>query len=104
MGYLDQAVTVYKLGIKLDPNFPVLRYNLGMAYYLKKEFDKALAELDTSLVLDRSLAKAYIIKAMIYFDQKNYPLSWENLIKAEGLGESYANLREKLSRAAPLRE
>jgi tetratricopeptide (TPR) repeat protein len=38
---LDEAVASYQLALKLVPNEPNVQYNLGVAYFKKKDYDRA---------------------------------------------------------------
>src|SRR5262249_11118490 len=47
----DAAIDEYMKALDLDPNFGVAHYFLGQAYLEKKLIDKAIAELEESVVL-----------------------------------------------------
>jgi tetratricopeptide (TPR) repeat protein len=47
----DAAISEYMKALDLDPNFGIAHYFLGQAYLEKKLIDKAIAELEQSVVL-----------------------------------------------------
>ncbi|MBI3394674.1 MAG: tetratricopeptide repeat protein [Spirochaetia bacterium] len=46
-----EAVEMYERAVKLTPRDPLLRYNLGFLYYLMKEKEPAIRELEEYLKL-----------------------------------------------------
>jgi adenylate cyclase len=66
MRRLDEAITVMKEALKLDPLYPVLQTQLGMAYYYIREWDRALAQCQSVLEVDPQYWLAYSILGLPY--------------------------------------
>ncbi|MBL8013080.1 MAG: tetratricopeptide repeat protein [Candidatus Omnitrophica bacterium] len=51
-GDFDQAIVHYEQALKKAPQSSLTKYNLGTAYYKKKEYDKAIENLQGALLSD----------------------------------------------------
>lgn len=58
-GRFDEAITLARKAIQLDPLSPVVRTTAGQAYYLHRDFDLARVEYQEMLELDRSEPFSY---------------------------------------------
>jgi len=58
-GNYDQAIEVFKLAVLTKPNLANSRYNLAIAYREKKDYDKAIAEMENVLALLDKDSKDY---------------------------------------------
>jgi tetratricopeptide (TPR) repeat protein len=59
-----------------------------MANLGKGEYDKALADYTKAIEIDpQRFAVAYAERAVIYFVKKEYDKAWDNVHKAQSLGQ-----------------
>ncbi|GIX43184.1 MAG: hypothetical protein KatS3mg129_2917 [Leptospiraceae bacterium] len=72
MGYLQSlagdfqnALISFKKAIELEPYHPVYRYNLARTYWILKQNDLALKEIDQCIKLRDNFPEAYYLKGMI---------------------------------------
>jgi tetratricopeptide (TPR) repeat protein len=61
----DLAILELKSARRLAPQSSVIHYNLGAAYFGKKELDQSLAALETALELDPNHLKAHLLLAFV---------------------------------------
>lgn len=70
------------------------------AYYAKRENAAALKDYNQSLELDPKQGKLYAKRATLHYLLQDYDKSWEDVQKAESMGESiYADFRKALEEA-----
>jgi tetratricopeptide (TPR) repeat protein len=62
-----------KNALKLEPYIGLLRFNLAKVYYEQKIYDTALAYVQDAIYLKPVFPEAYIFRANLFFDNKNYP-------------------------------
>ena len=77
-GDLNSAVVEFNKSAKNDVTY----YNLGVVYYIKKEFDLAQKNLDLALRENDELARAMYYKGLAYMAVENYPEAANWLEKA----------------------
>jgi Flp pilus assembly protein TadD len=58
--------------LKLEPYIGLLRFNLAKVYYEQKKYDTALAYVQDAIYLKPIFPEAYIFRANLFFDNKNY--------------------------------
>jgi tetratricopeptide (TPR) repeat protein len=59
-----------------------------MAYSRKKEYDQAIADYTKAIEIDpQRFAVAYAERALIYFIKKEYDKAWDDVHKAQSLGQ-----------------
>jgi tetratricopeptide (TPR) repeat protein len=61
----DLAIIELKKARQLAPKSPVIQYNLGAAYFGKKDLDQSLAALKATLELDPNHLKAHLLLAFV---------------------------------------
>ena len=64
LGKLENAYTIYRKLIHRNPSSAILRLNLGVLLYKKKDYKQALAELKTAEKLEPDNRKIYLYKGM----------------------------------------
>lgn len=64
-GAYDLAISELKKAKRLVPFSPVIHYNLGAAYFGKKELDQALSALKAALDLDPQHLKAHLLLGFV---------------------------------------
>ncbi len=70
--YADEAITEYQLALETCMNSAEIYYKIGMAFYYKRELDKALNYLKLALEHNPKLAEAYFMMAEIYTRKGDY--------------------------------
>jgi tetratricopeptide (TPR) repeat protein len=63
---LDSSEFYFNEALKLDPNEPLLLNNLGYLYYKKKEYPKALENINSSIDKYPNNSYAYRNRALVY--------------------------------------
>jgi predicted Zn-dependent protease len=59
LGQLTEAATTFEQAVKLQPNNPVPRYNLGNVYLKLQRVDAAIVQLSKAVELRPDYAAAY---------------------------------------------
>lgn len=72
----------YNKAININPNFALTYNNIGLSFYLKKDFDKALEYIRKAINIDNYFGEAYNTMAMIYDEKKEYDKAMLNYNKA----------------------
>jgi tetratricopeptide (TPR) repeat protein len=67
----DKAIEAYKAGIKANPQYQRLYYNLGIAYFRKKKYAEAEQSAIQSIKLDPKHASSQRMYALVNFHQAN---------------------------------
>lgn len=65
----DKAIAVYHEGIKLDPNYQNLRFNLGLAYFRIKQYAPADQSAIEAIKLDAKHANSVRLYGLVAFHQ-----------------------------------
>ncbi|MCB0412020.1 MAG: tetratricopeptide repeat protein, partial [Bdellovibrionales bacterium] len=82
-----------------DPLNPVLQYNLGIAFWLNEEIDKAFAQLDSAEKYTRDpelLFMIYFAKGVLAARQKNIDLALENYQRALDIQPESREVKENI--------
>ena len=107
-GAYDLALSELKKARRMAPMSPVVHYNLGAAYFGKKELDQALSAVKAALELEPQYIKArlllgFILEAQGSYEQSERELKW--IVEQDPLGRSghearnaLVNLESKLRR------
>lgn len=66
---IQKAIDTYKEGIKLNPGFQQLHFNLGLAYSRNKQYAEAESEAIESIKLDPKHASSQRMYALVTFHQ-----------------------------------
>ena len=65
----DKAIETYKEGIKLDPNYQTLHFNLGIAYFRAKKYAEAEASAIEAIKLDPKHDNSQRLYGLVTFHQ-----------------------------------
>lgn len=65
----DKAIAAYNEGIKLDPNYQNLRFNLGLAYFRIKKYAEAEKSAIEAIKLDTKHANSQRLYGLVAFHQ-----------------------------------
>jgi tetratricopeptide (TPR) repeat protein len=65
----DKAIEIYKEGIKLDPNYQSLHFNLGIAYFRAKKYVDAETSAIEAIKLDPKHANSQRLYGLVTFHQ-----------------------------------
>jgi len=90
LGDYDRAIADYNIGIAHDPH-PGTIFERGQAYLKKKDYQKALADLNRSIALQANFAPAYPLRAEAYIGLKEYDRAVADAEQAARLENSAAN-------------
>ncbi|MGA9344821.1 MAG: tetratricopeptide repeat protein, partial [Nocardioidaceae bacterium] len=99
-GRFEEGIAEIQRAEELDPLSPIISGSLGWAYYMARQHDRALAQLQKTLDLDRNYAMTHFILGMAYEGKGRYPEAIAAYLKSQeisplgpgivGLGHAYA--------------
>ncbi len=72
MGRLDEAVAASQRAVEQDPLSPFLQWRLGLRYYYKRQWDRAIEQFHNALELDPNYFIAYVYLGFAYFFMGNF--------------------------------
>lgn len=95
----DLALIELEKARRLAPQSPVIHYNLGAAYFRKKDLDQSLAALKAALELDPHHLKAHLLLAFVLeakglYEESRRALKW--VTERDPLGRSGQQAEEAL--------
>lgn len=91
------AADAYGQAILITPNNPVAHFRKGHAHYYLKEYDPAIAEFTAAMNQGfKPIVEVYRIRAIAYYEQKNYDLALEDVKKGLALAPRDAQLLKNL--------
>lgn len=70
--------------------YPLAYYNRGVAYYNKRQDDKAVEDYNKAIELDPNYANAYNNRGLIYYNKGEYDMAIEDFNKAIKLNLTFA--------------
>uniref|UniRef100_UPI000A83D7B6 tetratricopeptide repeat protein n=1 Tax=Treponema endosymbiont of Eucomonympha sp. TaxID=1580831 RepID=UPI000A83D7B6 len=70
--------------------------NRGIAYALKSDYDRAIADCTQATKLDPNLAEAYVIRAAAYGSKGDYDQAAADFSKALGIDPNNADAKQML--------
>jgi len=107
-GRYDDGVGLLNLAVKKEPGNSTLYYVRGTLHELKREFDKALSDLNETIVISPEVYEAYQQRGMIHFKLGNFKESVADFDKViemkpevlsqhwqRGISQYYAGLYEQ---------
>jgi len=87
-GETDRAISDFTKAIKKNPRFANAYYYRGLMYLRKKgDYDQVISDYTKAIEINPRLAVAYAERALIYYVKKEYDKAWEDVHKAESLGQ-----------------
>lgn len=63
-------------------------YERGLQYYHTGDYNQAIADFTRAIEIDPNFADAYHRRGEMYFSKKDYDKSWEDIHKAQSLGNA----------------
>jgi len=86
-GDYAKAFDDFNKAIEIEPSFAQAYFNRGIICAIRRDFDSAISDNTKAIQSDSNYSKAYSNRAGAYFYKKEYDKSWDDLYKAEELGE-----------------
>ena len=105
-GQYDKAIETYKAALKIEPNSPLVNYEIALSYMHAKDYQNALKHSDKVIKLnDKFLLQAYLTKGSsldylgktkesVKLFKKGIKKFGANHLLYYNLGYSYCNLKE----------
>jgi Tfp pilus assembly protein PilF len=88
--------------IQADPKHPAAHHNLGMAYYVEGDLDRAIEQFQAAMAMDPSYASPHYALGRIYDDQGRSGEALSDLQRAveldPGMSEAYSEIGYILNR------
>ncbi|MEP7106961.1 MAG: adenylate/guanylate cyclase domain-containing protein [Ferruginibacter sp.] len=82
---LDEALTEMLIAYQLDPLSSSINTGLARIYHFRKEYEKALLQINKTIILDPGYAEAHFTAGMTYHAIKEYEKAESELKKAVDL-------------------
>jgi adenylate cyclase len=81
----DEAITLMKQALKLDPVALGIITDLGVIYYFARQYDQAIAQYYKALEMDPGFIRAYVTLGSAYGQKGMYPKAIDMIQKAMDL-------------------
>ena len=81
-----------------DSNFAPSHYNLGCAYFSKKEYPKAIIAFSDAIKLNQRYKEAYYNRSLAYFRSRRLKEAKRDAEKAISINRYYKRARNLLER------
>jgi tetratricopeptide (TPR) repeat protein len=82
----SQAFSDFNRAIQIDPYLTLVYYNRGLAYQNQGNLNQAISEYTKAIQINSNYAQAYNNRTVVYFLNREYDKSWEDVHKIEKLG------------------
>jgi len=86
-GETDLAISDFTKAIEMNPRFANAYYYRGLAYLRKREYDQVISDYTEAIEINPGLAVAYAERAFTYYLKREYDRAWEDVHKADSLGQ-----------------
>lgn len=87
----EKAIEDYTNAIKLNPNFSIAYYNIGLSYNFLNKSDLALQNFDKAIELNSKFVEAYYNRATIFANSNRFDQSLFELDKVIELDSKFPN-------------
>ena len=77
-GDIDYAITVLEKGLAVNPNFHMFHNNLGIAYEIKGDYQKAIFNYETSIKIRKDFQDPYFNISQIQLRNNDFKNGWKN--------------------------
>ena len=84
-GRLDAGIAEMKRARELDPLAPLISTNLAFFYYLARQYDKAITQLQAVIDMDPNFVPAHYTLTLAYLQKEMFSEALEELDKARSL-------------------
>jgi TolB-like protein/Tfp pilus assembly protein PilF/predicted Ser/Thr protein kinase len=91
LGRSQEAMTVARSALDLDPASPAVSHSLAVQLYLAREFDQAIEQCQKTLEMDPNFAVAYALLGQAYASKRMYREALPALEKSAALSRSSAS-------------
>ena len=78
-GRLDESIAERKLAVELDPLSASTNFELGLAYFYKRDYDRAIEQLQKALELEKGFPSAAQMLLMSYVQKGQHDLALAKL-------------------------
>jgi tetratricopeptide (TPR) repeat protein len=96
-GNFRESIASYQEALKRDPENPVIKKNLGDAFFFNKELSQAIAQYQKALEANPRFYQAHFSLGMAYYQEEKYREALEEF-------ETVINLNPQNEQAKKLRE
>lgn len=86
-GSLAQAVVAYEKAAALQPDSPLIHYDIGVTYAELQQFDRAIAAYTKAIEFDEEMSRAYNNRAAAYARLQNYEAAIADCTKSLDIDE-----------------
>jgi TolB-like protein/DNA-binding winged helix-turn-helix (wHTH) protein/Tfp pilus assembly protein PilF len=87
IGRVKEAEAEMRRALELDPLSPIINANIGMCFYVARQYDAAIAHWQTALGMHRNYAVLHEYMTMAYLGKGMYPEAVAELQKGLALSE-----------------
>ncbi len=84
----DKKIEYFTKAINLSPDYYIYRYNRGVEFYKKADYQKALEDFNQVIARQSEDEATYYYRGKTYFDMKNYQMALIDFKKATTLKSS----------------
>lgn len=84
------SITLWSDALEKYPHSKIARYNRGIAYRMRGEYDKAITDFSHALKVDPDFARAYNDRGVVYFLLKEYDKAFADYTDALRIDQEYA--------------
>ncbi|MBF0452784.1 MAG: tetratricopeptide repeat protein [Candidatus Magnetomorum sp.] len=82
LGKISEAMIQFQRSVELDPNYATGYYNLGRAYFMKRDFEQAIIAYKKTVELNPREHRAWNNLGWVYMAQKDFEHSMTSLKRA----------------------
>ena len=86
-GEYDRAISDCTKAIEIDPTDDNAYSCRGRAYAIKHNFDEAISDLNLAIKIDPRNADDYYFRGLAHYGKEHHAKAWEDVHKAEELGQ-----------------
>ena len=73
----NEAIPLFCEALVMEPENPLLWYNLGIAQQKTGEYEKAIESFHRAIIIDNSLSSAWVSMGLIYYEMEQLDLAEE---------------------------
>jgi tetratricopeptide (TPR) repeat protein len=96
----DEALKMNRKALSIDPKHINSQFNIAVVYHKQGELDRAIAEYDLTLEIDRNYEDAFYNRGQIYASKGNTPqayndyITYSKIVKAKTGSEAAALMKQ----------
>jgi len=96
-GKIEEAISHYKMAIKIKPDLAKAHYNLGIALVAEGKKEEAISHYKMAIKIKPDYAETYINLSAAYLNKKNFKLSLKTLNTLESINPNHPLLHYNFS-------